>query len=200
MGTKRAAQFIRSNLLGLVAIFIALGGTAAATQVVRVSSGGNRSPARTTRVIVKQPAVAQPARKKKKAKRGPAGPQGPPGAAGAAATVEPWHVVGASGEPTLNAAWTQLGSGAGLVAFRKDSVGRVYLSGRASFAGAWNGTPMFTLPSGYRPAKLSWIPIVGQNQTTDHFAAIDINGDVIPAGGGSGFAVLDGASFFLDLP
>jgi hypothetical protein len=62
-----AHTWIRSNILGLVAIFIALGGTAVATQVAS-------SP---------DPDVAaNAAKKKKKAKRGPAGPAGPQGPPG----------------------------------------------------------------------------------------------------------------------
>lgn len=59
----RSYQWIRSNILGLVAIFIALSGTAVATQVA--SHPG-----------------AQTAAKKKKAKPGPAGPAGPAGPQG----------------------------------------------------------------------------------------------------------------------
>ena len=58
-----ALAWIRQNILGLVAIFIALGGTAMATQV---ASEQNAKPA-----------------KAKKGKRGPRGGPGPPGAAGA---------------------------------------------------------------------------------------------------------------------
>jgi hypothetical protein len=56
--------WIRNNILGLVAIFIALGGTAFAAQVA-----GNHG-------------KAQVAKKVKKGPRGPAGPQGIPGTQG----------------------------------------------------------------------------------------------------------------------
>lgn len=58
----RRNSWIRGNALGLIAIFIALGGTAAATQVVRVDGAQTAA--------------------KKKGKRGPAGPQGPQGPPG----------------------------------------------------------------------------------------------------------------------
>jgi hypothetical protein len=61
----RTVAFVRSNALGLVAIFIALGGTAVATQVNR-----------TTKVVQAEPA------KKPKGKPGPRGPQGPAGPQG----------------------------------------------------------------------------------------------------------------------
>lgn len=68
-GAKRgqAHTWIRGNILGLVAIFIALSGTAVAANVAGHSNGK----------------AGAHAAKKKKVKRGPAGPQGPPGATGA---------------------------------------------------------------------------------------------------------------------
>jgi hypothetical protein len=73
-------RWIRSNILGLVAIFIALSGTAVAANVA--SDGGNA------------------AAKKKKGKagpRGPAGPAGPPGATGAAGSAVAFAHVAANG-------------------------------------------------------------------------------------------------------
>jgi len=67
------ASWIRGNLLGLIAIFIALSGTAVATQVAG-NDGATTA--------------------KAKAKKGPRGPAGPPGAQGA---VGPQGVVGPSG-------------------------------------------------------------------------------------------------------
>ena len=59
--------WVRRNALGLVAIFIALGGTAVATQSVR-----------TTKVV----RLESSAHAAKKSKPGPRGPQGPPGPQG----------------------------------------------------------------------------------------------------------------------
>jgi hypothetical protein len=63
-------QWIRSNVLGLIAIFVALSGSAVAAQVA--SDPG-----------------AQTAAKKKKVKRGPPGPAGPQGAQGVQGPVGP---------------------------------------------------------------------------------------------------------------
>ena len=63
-GRSRAHAWIRSNILGFVAIFIALSGTAVAANVASQHPGAH-------------------AAKKKKVKRGPAGPQGPQGLQGA---------------------------------------------------------------------------------------------------------------------
>jgi hypothetical protein len=65
--SSRIYAFLRSNVLGLVAIFIALNGTALAAHLATDGAG-------------KQ---AVEAKKKKKARRGPQGPQGPPGSQGA---------------------------------------------------------------------------------------------------------------------
>jgi hypothetical protein len=61
--------WIRNNVIGLVALFVALSGTAVATQVASETT------------IVQEAAKKK---KKKKVKRGPAGPQGPQGPPGPA--------------------------------------------------------------------------------------------------------------------
>lgn len=61
-----AHRWIRSNILGLVAIFIALSGTAVAAQVANDPQGAD---------------VSAKKKKGKRGPRGPAGPQGPPGPA-----------------------------------------------------------------------------------------------------------------------
>jgi hypothetical protein len=212
MGRKGVREFIRSNLLGLIAIFIALGGTAAATQTGGGLSTSTSTPSLATRAALQHPLGTAQTARKKKSKRGPAGPpgpsgpqgvQGPPGALGAPATIGPWHIVGHAGEPTFGTGWTQSSSagGQGLVAFRKDSNGQVYLTGWGEFTGSWNGTPMFTLPAGYRPARLTWIPINAAQTDFVQKAAIASSGTVIPSGtSSSSFAVLDGVSFFTDAP
>jgi hypothetical protein len=70
------AKFVRSNALGLVAIFIALGGTAAA--VSSSSTGGVAKKGN-----AKHSAVGAKVKKGKRGRRGAIGPQGPPGRDGA---------------------------------------------------------------------------------------------------------------------
>jgi hypothetical protein len=70
----RVIRYVRDHHIGLIALFIALTGTAyAGTQMASISS---HSP-------------AAKAKKKKKVKRGPAGPQGPKGDAGPAGSPAP---------------------------------------------------------------------------------------------------------------
>jgi hypothetical protein len=78
-------DWLRSNVLGLVAIFIALNGTAVAVQTA--SEGDSRT------TTAKKAA-------KKKAKRGPAGPQGPAGPAGPQGIQGPQGPSGVGGPPS----------------------------------------------------------------------------------------------------
>jgi hypothetical protein len=70
-------SWLRHNVLGIVAIFLALSGTAVASQI---ASNGDAHSA-----------------KKKKVKRGPAGPQGPQGAPGAPGSALAFAHVAANG-------------------------------------------------------------------------------------------------------
>lgn len=76
-----------------------------------------------------------------------AGPKGDTGAKGdtggnATVPIDPWHIVGAAGEPAYQ------GSATGTLRFRKDPLGRVWLYGQCTSP---NNTVVFTLPVGYRP-------------------------------------------------
>ena len=85
-GHGSAHLWIRNNILGLVAIFIALNGTAIAAQVASDGSGSK--------------AQAKASKKKKaKAVPGPAGPQGAPGTPGAPGVAGAQGAQGIQGEP-----------------------------------------------------------------------------------------------------
>lgn len=105
---------------------------------------------------------------------GPQGPQGPQGPAGTIPAAEAWHVVTFTSTPARNV--YGCGSGVscewahGLVEFYKDQIGLVHLrigdlacwsaryvfqdpgSGSCSADSSGNGSPVFRLPAGYRPA------------------------------------------------
>jgi hypothetical protein len=81
---------------------------------------------------------------------GPPGPQGATGPQGGNSVIllDPWHTVGAAGEPAFGAGYSSTGSGNPPVSFRKDPLGHV------SLRGVVNGTAagvIFTLPAGYKP-------------------------------------------------
>jgi hypothetical protein len=81
------------------------------------------------------------------------GTQGPKGdTGGASVTMEPWHNVGAAGEPAFATGWANYGGSFQTVGFRKDPLGIVRLRGLANMA-AGGTTLIFTLPVGYRPLK-----------------------------------------------
>ncbi len=62
---------------------------------------------------------------------------------------EPWHVVGAPGEPKFSGTWFSSGTSYGPVAFYKDQTGIVHLKGPA--ANSVSGDEIFRLPLGFRP-------------------------------------------------
>jgi hypothetical protein len=71
--------------------------------------------------------------------------------ANALSQPEPWHVIGAPGEPNYTNSWhTVHGTAVQAVAFYKDHEGIVHLKG---IAGGGTGLAMFNLPSGFLPAS-----------------------------------------------
>lgn len=74
-------------------------------------------------------------------------------ASSVAQPIEPWHLVGAGGEPAFLNGWGNLGSGFESCGFRKFPDGRVRIKGTLARAGNWGavGEFVFTLPAGYRP-------------------------------------------------
>lgn len=65
-------------------------------------------------------------------------------------TLDPWHQVGAAGEPAFQNSWVNVGASDIPAAFRKSSDGKVDLRGNVK--SGVTGTTVFTLPVGYRPA------------------------------------------------
>jgi hypothetical protein len=116
---------------------------------------------------------------------GPPGEQGPPGNS-ITIPIEPWHIVGEAGEPTLANGWAnQGGSENAVAAFRKFPDGRVMLRGLLT-AGT-SGAPIFTLPPGYRPpSRQRWmVALGGASNPSQHI-------DVLPDGQVIQFAVYGG--------
>lgn len=111
--------------------------------------------------------------------------------------TEPWHVVGAPGQPAFDNGWTSSASGS-QVRFFRDPFGIVHLTGLAQ-----NGTSdlMFVLPSGYRPDSTSLeLRVPGLNTTTFDAttirAGVTDDGEVRILGPQSGHQYsLDGITF-----
>jgi hypothetical protein len=107
-GNRRGHDWVRGNALGLVAIFLALGGTAAAVQVAEDDDG---RAARKGKGKARGGATAQAAAK---GKRGPRGPQGPAGPAGAQGIAGATGATGAQGPGAARLSFSQPDSDATL--------------------------------------------------------------------------------------
>lgn len=85
--------------------------------------------------------------------------------------LEPWHVLGATGEPTLQTTWTQSPAP---VRFIKDEFGDVTIMGSCVSVNYTTGTNslLFTLPVGYRPTQSLFIRT--WDTTQDMYAVIQI--------------------------
>lgn len=89
---------------------------------------------------------------------------------------EPWHIVGATGEPAFQNGWTNLASGFSVARFFKDPHGVVHLDGLLSAPGAvGNDSIPFTLPAGYRPAYR--LILAGQSSVGYSNSRVDVATD-----------------------
>lgn len=67
--------------------------------------------------------------------------------------AEESRIIGAAGEPPFQNGWVNYGIPTyGEAFFYKDPFGRVHLSGLVKLGAVGSGVPIFTLPTGYRPA------------------------------------------------
>ncbi len=121
----RAHAWLRANVLGLVAIFLALNGTAVAVQVAKDSGMGKGA---------KAGAAKKKKKKKVKVIAGPPGPQGPQGPAGTSGSPDTGPQILAKLAPVD-------GSGSGLDADQLDGQSaNAFLASNASAGGDLSGT------------------------------------------------------------
>ena len=175
-----------ANVMSVIAVFIALGGTVYATNKIsgktikKGSEPGNRL--KNDTVTGKQVKEATLSGVDAATLQG----QGP--GAFAPANIESPHLVGAPGEPVFENSWAGVALGDEPLLFYKDPYGIVHLQGNTSHTGGPSATQVFTLPPGYRPAAQIYFPAFADGNVTTT-VEVDPDGSLI---------VLD-ATFFLGL-
>lgn len=106
--------------------------------------------------------------------------------------VEPVRYVGGTGNAVFQGAWANYAAGYEDVGYWKDPWGTVHLCGTAKLGVI--GTPIFTLPGGYRP-KAREIFVNQAGADTGFRVDVSAAGDVIPVNGGNGYVSLSGITF-----
>lgn len=109
-----------------------------------------------------------------------------------ASIVEPWHQIGAAGEPAFQNGWTHYGYGWPNAAFYKDPFGVVHMKGLIKSGTV--GATAFTLPVGYRPTENRMITTFS-NETVARIDIFYATGQVYVYSGSNVYISLDGASF-----
>ena len=122
------------------------------------------------------------------------GPQGPPGGS-VNIPMDPWHVVGAAGEPAFENGWVNYGSGFAPAAFRKSPDGRVHIRGLV-VGGATNSN-IFTLPAGYWPPAQVLIANIRDPEVAGRID-ITTTGRIVPTWPGGAYLSLSNIAFDTD--
>lgn len=105
---------------------------------------------------------------------------------------EPWHLVGAPGEPKFSESWFSSATSYGPVAFYKDQTGIVHLKGPA--ASAVSGQEIFRLPPGFRPEAGTYIAVPVLCNCPENRLEISGSNGEVRVGGGT-IVHLEGVSF-----
>jgi hypothetical protein len=108
--------------------------------------------------------------------------------------MDPWHNVGAAGEPAFANGWVNNGAPYQVAAFRKDPLGKVQIRGLIN--GGTINQPAFTLPVGYRPVGHQFFASEGGGAYA-RFTINATNGTVTP-GPGTGSIDLSNCEFDTD--
>lgn len=93
---------------------------------------------------------------------------------------EPWHTVGAAGEPAFLNGWANAASGANPLRFMKDPHGFVHIAGMLTAAA---NVDVFVLPPGYRPdVQYAQIPLTYWNGSAVVASLAQIRGSLATQG------------------
>lgn len=105
--------------------------------------------------------------------------------------VIPGGVVNSFVAASLLNSWVNYGTPYNVVGYARDTLGYVYL--RGVVAAGTMGSPIFTLPTGFRPANEELLTA----SSRDDFGRIDVlpTGDVVPKYGTNVYISLDGLRF-----
>jgi hypothetical protein len=191
-------------VISLIALFVALGGTAYAATSLPANSVGTRqlkkgavTAAKIARgVKVKNATNAATAQNATYAKtaRNATALGGYPASYFALSSIEPAHVVGATNQPPFENGWSSAvaADDEGL-SFYKDGFGIVHLQGNAGNVKAGTGL-IFTLPTGYRPAKNLYFAVYGSGGS-NAFVQVTSSGDVNVIGPAQNYVGLTNVTF-----
>jgi hypothetical protein len=108
---------------------------------------------------------------------------------GSSVPIDPWHVVGAAGQPAYVAPWTNSGQP---IRFRKDPLGRVWIEGLAT---GGTSSVVFQLPVGYRPTRAETRDSLQTNGAAGTYVSIDVNGNVVLAVSNAAYVAYVDVSF-----
>ena len=105
--------------------------------------------------------------------------------------------MGVSRTATLGNGWVNFGVGFGTLHFYKTTEGVVHIGGTIKSGTVTPGTPLFTLPEGFRPAALRLFPVTQSAGAGQASGCISVNSAgvvAIQTGANNQFS-LDGACF-----
>mgnify|MGYP003404322954 FL=1 len=115
----------------------------------------------------------------------------------ALAAGEAWHYVGEAGEPAFENSWANASTGLPKLAFRIREVGVVDIQGTVD--GGASGASVFTLPEGYRPSALCYLPMSTLDGNA-RYMIVNTTGSVEPYFDTAGTSAYLYAQVFLDPP
>jgi len=176
-------------VISLIALFVALGGTTYAATSLPANSVGTKqirkgavtaSKINTRGLKIQNATNATTAQQATFAKTAQTANAlgGYPASYFALSTIEPAHVVGAASQPPFQNGWSStLDAADEGLSFYKDGFGVVHLQGSAGNVTPNAGT-IFTLPSGYRPAKNLYLAVYGEGGSAAYIqitSAGDVN-------------------------